>query len=323
MPYEEVFSSGLYNSALFVCDMLNEYGVEAKLVQVNDNNDIDREVHNYKPTDVIIEALWVVPEKFDILHKLHPTVRWYIRLHSEIPFLSSETIAMDWIYKYETLVHNNVTIGVNSKKMLQDLHKIGVYNSIYMPNYYPADKIADIIPLKKDHIDIGCFGAVRPMKNQLIQAVAAIEFGNSVNKEIHFHINSGRVERGESALNNIRSLFANQKLHKLVEHGWLGHDLFLLVVAQMDLGLQVSFNETFNIVAADFVSQNIPLVGSHEIPWLNNFYKAEETNTTDIVAKLKFANNVKKYNFQKLNKKNLIELCDQARFIWCGYFKKH
>ena len=62
-------ATGLLNSPTFVNDMLIDEGVESKLVVVIDNNDIDREVTSYKPTHVIIEALWVVPEKFDILQK--------------------------------------------------------------------------------------------------------------------------------------------------------------------------------------------------------------------------------------------------------------
>lgn len=322
LPYEEAFSSGLYNSALFVSDMLNASGIESKLVQVNDNNDIDREVHKYKPTTVIIEALWVIPEKFNILHKLHPRVNWIIRLHSELPFLSNESVAMEWLFQYNKLAKKNVQIGVNSTKMLKDLPKIGIKNIIYLPNFYPVKKETDIHWAKKDHIDIGCFGAIRPMKNQLIQAVAAIEFGNKVGKRINFHINSGRVERGDGALKNIIDLFANQKgHHKLVEYPWLNHDDFLKVVRKMDLGMQISFNETFNIVAADFVSENIPIVGSKEIAWLNHFYKADDTTTDDMVAKLRFANFSKKINLQNLNKKNLIQICHEARSIWVGTFR--
>lgn len=325
MPYQQVLSSGLYNSAMFVCDMLNEKNIEAKLVQVTDNNDIDREVAQYKPTHVIIEALWVVPEKFDILHKLHPNVQWIIRLHSEIPFIANESIAMEWLFKYNKMEKkNNLVISANSKKMMSDLKNIGIDRLLYLPNYYPIEKRKDVCSAhRKEHLDIGCFGAIRPMKNQLIQAVAAIEFGNKYDKKIVFHINSSRIEKGDSALKNIRDLFANQKVHELVEHPWLDHEEFLALIATMDLGMQVSFNETFNIVAADFVSQNIPIVGSKEIEWLNHFYKADATTSDDIVSRLKFANNFKKLNLQKLNKKNLIEICDEAKDIWTSKFKKH
>ena len=80
-----VVSSGLLNSATFVSSMLNKNGIESHLVEVIDNNCIDREVTKYRPTHVIIEALWVVPSKFEVLTRLHPNVQWIIRLHSGIP----------------------------------------------------------------------------------------------------------------------------------------------------------------------------------------------------------------------------------------------
>jgi CRISPR/Cas system CSM-associated protein Csm3 (group 7 of RAMP superfamily) len=50
-------SSGLFNSAHFVVDMLNKNGIETHLVEVKDNNCIDREVKKHNPTHVVIEAL--------------------------------------------------------------------------------------------------------------------------------------------------------------------------------------------------------------------------------------------------------------------------
>ena len=57
-------STGLFNSASFMDDMLNDEGVESYLEVVTDNNCIDKQVSKYRPTHVIIEALWVTPAKF-------------------------------------------------------------------------------------------------------------------------------------------------------------------------------------------------------------------------------------------------------------------
>ena len=57
----KVVSFGLINSSKFVCEAINKLkNIEAKVVDVVDNNCIDREVSQYKPDIVIIEALWVV-----------------------------------------------------------------------------------------------------------------------------------------------------------------------------------------------------------------------------------------------------------------------
>lgn len=98
--YSYGLSTGLKNSVTFVVNMLNRAGIESKLETAVDNNCIDRMVKAYKPTHVVIEAYWVVPEKFDILQKLHPKVKWIIRNHSEMPFLSNEGSAIGWTLEY-------------------------------------------------------------------------------------------------------------------------------------------------------------------------------------------------------------------------------
>ena len=90
-------SYGLVNSCEFVANALHKCGIRAKVVQVIDNNGIDKEVHEYKPTHCFIEALWVTPSKFEILAKLHPKVKWNVRIHSMIPFLVSEGMSFEWI----------------------------------------------------------------------------------------------------------------------------------------------------------------------------------------------------------------------------------
>src|SRR5205814_4697667 len=97
-------SSGLFNSAHFISDMLNDaLGYESKLVIVTDGNDIDREVANFNPAIVIIEALWVTPDKISELSKLHPDVQWLMRNHSALPFLALEGLAVEWMGEYSKL----------------------------------------------------------------------------------------------------------------------------------------------------------------------------------------------------------------------------
>ena len=112
--YGYSISSGLFNSANFMKTMMEENGYETKIVEVVDNNGIDKEVHLFKPDYVIIEALWVVPEKFEVLHKLHPNVKWIIRIHSETPFLSNEGVGIGWISEYPK--YDNVYLSFNSKR---------------------------------------------------------------------------------------------------------------------------------------------------------------------------------------------------------------
>jgi len=112
-------SSGLLNSATFVADALAKAGYITKVVQVVDNNSIDKEITAFKPTLAILEALWVVPSKLDVLKKLHPKVTWIVRLHSKMPFLANEGIAMHWINDY--IRKPKVYLAVNSTEAYNNI----------------------------------------------------------------------------------------------------------------------------------------------------------------------------------------------------------
>jgi len=298
--------SGLYNSAKFIVEMLKDEGVEAKLIDVVDNNGIDRVVYQEKPDIVVIEALWVVPQKFEVLTKLHPKVLWVVRIHSDIPFLATEGVAIDWVLQY--FDYPNVMVAPNHRhcyETLRDLYKSHHNHRehrdcevavplVYLPNYYPNESFRPREPWvrrdDRESIDVGCFGAIRPMKNQLNQALAAIKFADVVDRDLRFHINTSRVEgekkTASNVLRNIRALFEESPRHKLVEHGWLKHDDFLQLLYAMDLGMQVSFSETFNIVAADMVHVGCPVVASKEIEWLPGYTYANPNDIGSIYNKL-------------------------------------
>lgn len=326
-------STGLYNSAQYMNQMLKDAGVESELEIAIDNNCIDRLVTKHKPSHVIIEALWVVPEKFDILTKLHPTVEWIVRLHSETPFIAMEGIAMAWIYDY--LKYPRMKIGINAPRLMREVSEYlkNAYdwsfvesNLVYLPNFYPLEpaqkkKYAFTAP----DIHISCFGSIRPLKNHLTQALAAVEFANLINKKLVFHINGNRIEqKGDPILNNLREMFKRLALigtpHRLVEHDWLPRDDFVRLCSTMDIGMQVSFSETFNIVGADHVGVQVPLVGSNEIPWLSGVAEANPTHTSSIVSALMKAYKAPEMNVG-FNRRKLRKYSEEARKVWLKYFR--
>lgn len=326
-------TTGLYNSASFVNDMLNEAKIESKMVVVTDNNDIDREVTAYKPTHVIIEAVWVIPSKFYELQKLHPEVTWIIRIHSEMPFMANEGMSMGWFGDYSE--YKNVVIAVNSPRMLREVRVyLAIKNRwnkdtverkvIYLPNYYPQTyQKPKKIDREAEEINIGCFGAVRPLKNQLLQLLASIEFAERIGKRVTFHVNAGRVEmKGEPVLHNMRGVFEHMypRGHRMVTHQWKTREDFLQICRAMDIGMQVSLSETFNIVAADFVSQGVPVVTSKEIPW--SFYKfnADPVDSKDIVRCLAATYDYSWWN-TKINQWKLTKYTNHTRKVWTKYFK--
>jgi hypothetical protein len=324
-------STGLFNSASFMNNMLVDDGVDSELVVVTDNNCIDREVTKHKPTHVIIEALWVVPTKFTVLCKLHPNVKWIIRLHSEMPFLANEGMALDWIGDYAKF--DNLILGVNAPRALgevRDFVKSSTELSedeinekiIYLPNYYPQEMKHKKYEVSGGYVDISCFGAVRPLKNHIIQAIAAIKFAEKIGKKLRFHINGGRVEmNGGPVINNLKGLFFHvyDKGHRLILHEWTPRKEFLEICAKMDIGMQVSFSETFNIVGADLISQGVPVVGSREIPWINPLTIASPTETEKIYKLLLRTHRFPQFN-TKTNQYLLNRYTNKTKKIWTKYF---
>jgi hypothetical protein len=283
-------SSGLYNSTNFIVRGLNETGkYSVDIVEVIDNNCIDRQVTKFKPDIVIIEALWVVPEKFPILFKLHPRVKWFIHMHSGMPFLALEGIAMDWIKR---CAKQGIGIIANSPESYDAFRCILKSDEVvYLPNVYISHPYK---PKKvswfKPTVDVGCFGALRPMKNQLLQALASIKYANEKGKRLRFHLNSSRIEvGGQPCMKNLLQLFEHHPEHELVQHEWMEPDEFIVFLHQhIDIGLQVSMTETFNVVTADYVTAGLPVVISKEIKWASSLCRAMDDSVEDIVDTMNF-----------------------------------
>lgn len=312
-------SYGLLNSARFVASELEKHGQETKVVEVNDNNDIDKEVFGYKPTHVIIEALWVVPEKFDEIIPLHPNVKWIVRLHSKIPFLATESMAMKWIGEY---IEKGVMVAFNNKVACNEISLVFGTDMLYLPNVYIATSYTPLLN-NTDNINIGCFGAVRILKNHLQQAISAILFANKIKKKLNFYINTTDIEDANNAIvKNLTALFDRYPQHTLVKQKWLEHDDFVELVKTMDMGLQVSISESFNIVAADFAAVSVPIVVSNEIEWIPSWYRSAMDSLSiywSLLFTWRFGRII---GLQKLNKIFLNEFSKKSVKIWLNFLKK-
>ena len=156
-------------------------------------------------------------------------------------------------------------------------------------------------------INISCFGAIRPMKNHLIQAMAAIKFAEDHQLALNFHINNTRIEqRGDNVRKNLIALFDNQPQHNLIVHPWMSHkNLLSLITEEIDIGMQVSFTETFNIVSADHIHCGVPMVTSKEVTFVALPFRADPTDIKSIIRALKHAYWAEKWNLHNINKQLL------------------
>lgn len=275
---------GLQNSANFISLALTGEGHFVTPLCLVDANSIDAAVAEFQPELVLVEALWVTPAKLGELRKLHPGVRWVVRIHSNVPFLAMEGIAINWVRECATMP--GVLVVANNALTSRELSGVLGVRIGYLPNVYLSpDYCPRTAPRHEDNDDvlnISCFGAVRPFKNHLVQGLAAIWAAKILRKTLHFHVNATRTEQnGSPILHNLQAAFADTA-NQLVLHDWQSHRDFLNTVAYMDLGAQVSFTESFNIVAADHVHVGVPVVVSPEIRWLAGGRMASPTDMEGI-----------------------------------------
>jgi len=324
-------SFGLSNSSTFIVNKLNQTGHAAKIVLVDDANGIDREVHLFNPDIVVIEALWVMPAKFGELLRVHRKRKWLLRVHSKAPFLAMEGIAMEWLNGYHAMqqIYGNLFISCNNKQFNDEINAIKKFNSVYLPNIY-CPLFDELIfhrhkscKFDDGYIDIGCFGALRPLKNQFLQAIAAIMFADRIKKKLRFHINGTRPEQsGENVLRNIEGLF-DETHHQLIKHEWYTHEDFVQkVVPEVDLGLQVSFSESFNIVTADFVHGGVPIIVSDDVDWMPSFTRVSPNSAEDIASKLHAVWITRTNATVAHNRKFLRKYNEQATEEWQDFIKR-
>jgi hypothetical protein len=323
----KVNSYGLINSSNHLAKYLEELGCKVNIVTVIDSNGIDKVVYEYKPDVVIIEALWVTGDKLKELIEIkrYKKISWIIRVHSDIGFLGVETLALKYINDYIKLNKNNLIIAPNNENFTKYISNSLQHKFTYLPNVIEEKFVKRPEIINSNIINIGCFGALRILKNQLFQAMCAMKAADILNKTLHFHI-MVNVKIDDKTLNpilkNFDELFKNSK-HVLVKHQWMENNDFQNLIKKMDLGLQLSYTESFNIVVADFVNNNTLILVSDAIRWMPNKLKTSTTNYDDVVNKIIFAYKHKNSHFLKRKMcRYLIKYNIIAKNIWFVFIHK-
>ncbi len=318
--------TGLINAANLLSVALKTINVDSRVIVIDGENEIDNRLYTLRPEHTVIEALWITPEKLEELAVKYRDTKFSIRVHSKTPFLSQDSDAMDSISQYMDIAKRNpnVKLSSNNKYFVDDISKASGFKFDYLPNIYPIPEHRrhpkEFFSPKRQDIHIGCFGAIRPMKNHLQQATAAIRFADAIGKKLYFHINNDQVEENDSNIvRNLRGLFKANGRHELVEHGWMPNEEFLDLVVQMDVTMQVSMSESFNLTIGDAISNDVPSIGSTDIDWLPSELKAIPTDTDDIVKKLARAWS---YGYTAENRRSLGKYNHKAIRIWRKYLDK-
>lgn len=278
---------GLGISSLLCVKVLRRQGVQADLLAVCNITEIEMRLRD-RPgiTHCVIQAPWIGLSDLANLLAAHPAVHFVVLCHSQIAFLQADNNAMKNIrdqMPYQDSVLN-FTFAVNNKRLQDALVRIYGGRCLLLPNLYDITSVRPPIwraPGVKDRLKIGSFGALRIQKNHSTAAFAACAIGKHLGADIDFHVSTGRDDGGGQILKLLRNVFAGLGWARLVEVPWLSWPAFRSKIAEMDLCIQLSMTESFNIISADAAHAYVPSVVSDTIDWTPTDWRAVADNSED------------------------------------------
>jgi hypothetical protein len=264
---------GLGVNAIHTAKVLRRHHVRTDIAGVWTLDHVREEVAK-RPTltHVLIEAPWIAAKETADLMRQFPDVHFIVRSHSQVGFLQVEPGAIRILQDLGRLqeMELNFTLAANSLKFSSFCRTVWKSRCEYLPNLYDLER-----PLSRPshpHGDrllrISSFGALRLLKNHTSAAATAMLIAEADNRDLEFYVSVNREEHGQTVLNALREIFRGNSTCKLVESPWSSWPEFRRLIGTMDLCIQLSASETFNLSTADAVSEGVPVVVSSAIEWV-------------------------------------------------------
>lgn len=282
---------GLGVSALNTSKNLQEMGIRAQVFALKDDQALKDLLANADPlpTHVNIAAPWILTTTFQELCAMYPDTQFSMTSHSNVGFLQADINGISLIKQALDLEGgtSNFHLAGNSREFQNWVENTFKAPCTYLPNlYYLHDKMGQGDGWSWDggSLRIGCFGATRIQKNFVSAVAAAMEIASWTGVQTQIWINSGRDDGPESnrlrlAIGQLVSEMPNVSLQL---YNWSSWGAFKRLLGTMNLLIQPSYTESFNMVTADGIVMGVPSVVSDAITWAPDNWMARVDDTTDI-----------------------------------------
>lgn len=283
---------GLGVSALNTAKVLREAGVHSDVVAILSAKQLSEKIQaaNPRPSHVTISAPWIptLDLQAELVFKF-PDIHFAVICHSNVGFLAADPRAIRNFREDLDLEQGSLNFFAagNSRRFVHWIKESYQRPCIWLPNlYFLEDKTPQQHrPWSGGTLRIGSFGAVRPLKNHVSAAAAALEIADKLHTDVEFHISVGRLEGGYTVVRAIQEMLRKSPLVRLIEDPWYQWPEFRSIVRSMHVMLQPSYTETFNMVSADGASESVPSVVSDAIDWAPEDWKAEVDDAVKIARK--------------------------------------
>ena len=280
---------GLHVAGFCTAEFLRSKGIDAFARAVRHNADIVQaidkynESHKHRLTHVVISAPWLSVFDFRQLLDHYKDIQFVVLSHSNVGFLQADPWGVSLYRQYADLSKGrNLMLGGNGPNFTEWFQCAYGLFCVCLPNLYPAP---DAPPCKKWNgkaIRLGAFGAIRPEKNFMTAAGAAVAIHSMMDVPVELNMSTGGENCQSTTLPAITQMTENIPGFTLKRHDWDTWDKFIPLVAEMDLLIQPSFTESFCMITADGISQGVPSVVSPVIYWAPKSWMANPDSAMDI-----------------------------------------
>ncbi len=278
---------GLGVAAINTAKVLQRAGMPAEVWPVVSAADLRKRLTAHPSSQVIISAPWIPTMDMYALANDFPYTQFAVTCHSNVGFLQADRNGVKLVRELMDMEMStsNVHLAGNSRRFCQWINQAFGVPCAYLPNLYylPFDAPRARTPFCSGTLRIGAFGATRPLKNLMSAAGAALEIARVVRAPLEFWISAGRTEGGgDGVLAAVKEMLNGLPHVTLCLNGWQTWPEFRKTVANMNLLLQPSYTESFNMVTADGVAEGLASVVSSAIDWAPEDWKAEVDDVPEI-----------------------------------------
>jgi glycosyltransferase involved in cell wall biosynthesis len=284
---------GLGVAALTSCNTLQQNNIKAEIWSILTPEDLLSTLETYenvdKITHIIISAPWIPSSTIAQVVCKYKHIHFTTLSHSGIGFLAADRNGIKLLRESVILQKSvkNYQIAGNSLRFAQWASTVWGVDVGFLPNLYDITGM-NYIPKKwnkKEPLKISCFGAIRPLKNQITAAGAAALIAKKLDVPTELWLNGGRSEGGGFGVDAIRELVGNIPQFSIKLKQWAPWQEFRDFIGTMHLNLQPSYTESFNMVCADSIFNGVPVVGSEAITWLPKSWQGNVDDAADIAKK--------------------------------------
>lgn len=253
-------STALQNAARIDAAALEDAGHTAR-VQVLSDAKVPDDVSPDADLLIIEGGGWIDLMSLDALKMRIPRI--VVRFHAAAGFLYYEFPGVSACDALEAYRERGIEVAFVDRNLA-----VAFRAPWLSMQYGPGHAMRKAKPSKDIHL--GALGWIRPLKNHLVELLAASKFAVTrfSPRPVYFHINA-KAGEDYGCLKEFRLMAKYLPTVQVVEHPWMDRAEFLRFIREhIHIGMCGSLAESFCLTAADYIRAGIPVVASSHIPWL-------------------------------------------------------